>query len=254
MCPTLKKPKYDYNSPIFKKNFLYKRLAKEHEALSELDSLVIKVEVARTRGSLKIPEVYHIHYNVNSIVGIDSNQDPIYGDHHVVQISLPQKYPLEPPKIYMLSDAWHPNIKSEGKFKGRICGNTRDFGKGYDLYQLVLRIGEILQYQNYHAIHTPPYPEDANVAEWIVNYAEPNDIVNKAKGITTDDQPLTISQILANESAEEAKQRIEKLKKEQEQQKAEAPKAAALRSSKIKLKLDSARKAPKTNIKISKKD
>ena len=183
-------PKYDFSHPLFKKNFLLRRLAKEHLNVADLDSDVIKFEVIKTRSDLKIPSVYHIHYHLKSIVAIDDNQDPVYGDHHVVEVSLPPKYPLEPAKIYMHSEAWHPNIKSEGKFKGRICGNTRDFGKGYDLYQLVLRVGEILQYKNYHAVHTPPFPEDAKVANWVLQYAEPNDIVNKHKGIVVDETPL----------------------------------------------------------------
>ena len=79
----------------------------------------------------------------------------------------------------MKSDLWHPNIKYHGKEKGHICSNAKDFGKRYNLYFLAHRIGEILQYKNYHAIEEPPHPDDEIVAEWVREYAEPKDIVNK---------------------------------------------------------------------------
>src|SRR5690606_16515822 len=123
------------------------------------------------------------------ITGIDADQNSIYGDHHILELSLPELYPLEACRITMLTDVWHPNIKSEGRFKGRVCGNSDGYGLSYDLYQLVLRVGEILQYKNYHAIHTPPFPEDAKVAEWVVSYAEPMGIVDKEKEIYVDDTP-----------------------------------------------------------------
>lgn len=190
------KPQYDFSLPIFQKNFLYKRLAQEHINLSQLESDSIEFEVKKTRGSQKVPEVYHVHYHLKSIIGIDEDQNPLYGSHHVVELTIPPKYPLEPAKIYMVTEIWHPNVKSEGKFKGRICGNTRDFGKGYELSQLVLRVGEIIQYKNYHAKHTPPYPEDAKVAEWVLSFAEPNDIINADKGIFVDNTKLVKSQIV----------------------------------------------------------
>lgn len=197
---------YNFSDPIFEKNFLYKRLAKEHLLLLEIESTTIRIEVAGVRGPLKIPDTYNIHFNVRSIVGINDDESPIYGNHHIVELHLPLKFPMESPRIYMKTDAWHPNIKWDGKFKGRICGNTRDFGKGFDLTQLVFRIGEILQYKNYHADNTPPFPEDSMVAKWVKEYAEPNDIVNKYKDIVVDTRELTdntpVSEPVANEVAE----------------------------------------------------
>ncbi len=187
----LKKPTYDFNHQVFKQNFLYKRLAKEHISLAELESDVIDIEILQTRGEWRVPEAYRITYKVNSITGLDANQQPIYGDMHIADIIFPLNYPIEPPQLKMATEAWHPNIKSEGKFKGRICGNIKDFGRGYDLYQLVMRIGEILQYKNYHATNVAPYPEDIKAAAWVLEYAEPKGIVNKEKGIATDYQELT---------------------------------------------------------------
>lgn len=185
---------YNFSDPLFEKNFLYRRLAKEHLQLQEIESKHIQIEVTDVRGPLKVPDTYNIHYFLRSITGISSDRSPVYGDHHIVELHLPLKYPMEPPRIYMKTDAWHPNIKWEGKFKGRICGNTKEYGKGYDLTQLVYRIAEILQYKNYHAENTPPFPEDSLVAKWIKEYAEPNNIVNKWKEIFTDDIDLSTAE------------------------------------------------------------
>ena len=98
---------------------------------------------------LQIPVKYHIHYKIKSIIGIDENQNPIFSKYHIMELTLPLNYPYEPCKIYMLTPTWHPNIKSTGVHKGRICGNVKNFGKAFDLYQMVIRVGEILQYKNY---------------------------------------------------------------------------------------------------------
>lgn len=201
--------RYDRNHRLFQQRRELLRWAKEHESLSELRSKVIKWEVKETATVLQIPVVYHVHYYLKSIVGIDVAQMPVYGDHHICEITIPPTYPLQPCKIYFITDVWHPNVKFEGKFKGKICGNTTNFGRSYDLYQLVLRIAEILQYKNYHAIHTPPFPEDAMVAKWVTEFGEPKGIVNQNKGIYVDDTPLLmteeeIEQEMAAEKAKEA--------------------------------------------------
>ncbi|MBK8706646.1 MAG: hypothetical protein IPN33_25755 [Saprospiraceae bacterium] len=85
------------------------------------------------------------------MVGINADEQPIYGNHHILEITLPVNYPIQPTIIRMITDVWHPNIRSDGPSKGRVCSNSRNLGKMSDLYQLVLRIGEILQYKNYHA-------------------------------------------------------------------------------------------------------
>ncbi|MBL7798550.1 MAG: hypothetical protein JNJ90_18790 [Saprospiraceae bacterium] len=189
MNPTL--PVYDFNDPVFKMNLKLKRWAREHIELAGMHSDVISWEIAETVSPLRIPVVYHIHYRIRSIVGIDEAQNPVYGDHHVLSLALPPQYPLEGCKIYMLTDIWHPNVKWEGKYKGRVCGNTESFGLSYSLYQLVLRVGEILQYKNYHAIpDEEPYPEDLTVAKWVLEFAEPHGIVNKYQEIAVDDSPL----------------------------------------------------------------
>ena len=188
----MQRPTYDYNDAVFQKKrhwFLY---AKEHVDLYELheQSDLIDIAVESTVGPLAIPTVYHVTYRLRSITGVDEEAQPIYGDEHVMELTVPTRYPLEPAAIYMRTEVWHPNIQSGGRFKGKICGNVSDFGVDYSLRQLVLRVGEILQYKNYLADFVPPYPEDPKVAEWVKAYGEPRGIVDIKAGIYTDDRPL----------------------------------------------------------------
>lgn len=184
------KPDYDFKSDIFKKNPFYKRLAKDHLSLFDIESDVVEWEVVNTRGALKIPCEYHFHFRIKSIVGIKEDKSPVFGDHHIAKVTFPPKYPIEAPELYMQTDLWHPNIKSEGRYKGRICGNTKGFGLGFDLFLLVIRIGEILQFKQYHAENTPPFPEDIKAARWLLEYGEPSGLVNKYQEICIDNSPL----------------------------------------------------------------
>ena len=181
-------PKYDFQHPIFQKHFIYKRMATEHIELTEFDSDAIDVKPIAVVSPLKIPVKYLITYHLRTIVGIEEDLQPIFGNEHQVEITLPKRYPLESAKIYTKTPVWHPNIQFHGKFVGRICGNTTNFGKGFSLKQLVLRIEEILRYKNYHAEHTHPFPEDGKVADWILEFAEPNGIVSKEGGILLEEK------------------------------------------------------------------
>lgn len=196
-------PQYDFSDPVFRTNLQYKCWAREHQALAAMQSNVIRWEVMETVSPLKIPVVYHIHYHFKTIVGVDETLNPVYGNHHILELSIPTQYPLVPCKLYMQSDIWHPNIKSEGRYKGRVCGNVDGFGISYDLYLLVLRVGEILQYKNYHIDDVWPYPEDKDVAAWVRDFAEPHGIVDKSKGIVVDDTPLLLTPLETEEQAPE---------------------------------------------------
>lgn len=168
------------------------RLQKELQLLDEFcqQSKLISYQAFPRKGGLP-PERYLIHYQVRSIVAIDHWQDPIYGDQHTAEIIIPPSYPLGgQPSCYMKTDAWHPNIKFDGQFKGKICVNDEVLGHWHTLDMMAERIGEMLQYRNYHALNIPPYPEDAKVATWVREYAEPNEIISKKKKIYADTRPL----------------------------------------------------------------
>lgn len=185
------KPIYNDSDPLFQMR-KYIRWADEHVLMWELaqNSDVISWEVKETDTKLNIPKVYTVEYRIRSIIGIDENQDPIYGDHHILELGVPTAYPLHPCTLYMQTNAWHPNIQSDGQYKGRVCGNVKDFGLNYSLPEVVLRVGEILQYKNYLAEFIPPYPEDVVVAKWVREVAEPRGIVDLRRQIFVDNTPL----------------------------------------------------------------
>ncbi|GAB4416772.1 MAG: hypothetical protein OHK0039_26430 [Bacteroidia bacterium] len=168
------------------------RLSKEHLRLAELCEKSTRISYTLPDKKPLPPDTYIITYKLRSIVAIDADKQPVYADEHRVQVTFPANFPIGGASCYMLTPAWHPNIKWDGPYKGRICGNTAEFGSLFFLNMLVLRIGEILQYKNYHAVQEPPFPEDENVARWMREFAEPHDIVNKNKGIYTDPTSLLV--------------------------------------------------------------
>ncbi len=168
------------------------RLAKEHELLDDFceQSKIVSYEGKRRRGGLP-PDKYLFHYNLKSVVGIDANQNPIYGNKHTAEIEISPQFPLGgQPSCKMITPAWHPNIKFDGAFAGKICINAEALGSWHTMDMLAERIGEMLQFKNYHAVNEPPYPEDAKASQWMREYAEPRNIINKAKKIYTDNRPL----------------------------------------------------------------
>lgn len=182
----------DYDFDSIASDELY-RLCDEHLRLQSLaDSnpdLMQYTPGARHKLAPHPPVEYEIRYTLRSIVGTAEDRTPVYGDEHKLKILLPREYPLGPAECRMTSDTWHPNIKSDGDFKGNICTNHGGFGTLYYLDELVVRIGEFLQYKRYLAEDKKPFPEDQKVARWVRDFAEPNGIVDKDQARAIDDRP-----------------------------------------------------------------
>jgi len=168
------------------------RLAKEHELVHDFcaQSKLVSYEAPKRKGGYP-PDRYLFHYELRSIVGINPDKTPLYGENHTAEIIIPSQYPVGgQPACNMRTPVWHPNIKYTGSFAGKICINPDALGPWHTLDMLAERIGEMLQYRNYHALPTHPFPEDAVVAEWVRDFAEPNKVVNKAQKIYVDNRPL----------------------------------------------------------------
>ncbi|MEL6627799.1 MAG: ubiquitin-conjugating enzyme E2 [Bacteroidota bacterium] len=170
-----------------------RRLADEHlklETLAEANlEMVAITPTERSKVSPHPPIEYEVQYKVKSMVGVDEAEQPLYGELHTMRIQLPKGYPLQPAECKMVTDTWHPNIKSDGPFKGSICTNHGGFGTLFYLDELVVRIGEFLQYKRYLAEDIPPWPEDQKVARWVRKIAEPQEIVDRKKGKAIDTRP-----------------------------------------------------------------
>ncbi len=164
------------------------RLEKELKLLQAYCSQQDNISFAAYNPHPKLPpDEYQVDYRLKSIVGIDHLQNPIFGSSHTLQIKLPSTYPMfSGPVCQMMTPIWHPNIRHDGTHRGRVCVNTSAIGFWHTLDLLVIQIGEMLQYKNYHALMIPPYPEDLRVASWVREFAEPRQIVNKHEKIFTD--------------------------------------------------------------------
>ncbi len=175
-----------------KKDPKSKRLASDLFKLEEFcaDSDYIDFHIPKGIDQ-KYPDEYVITYKVDSIVSINEDQSPNIKSGFKVRIQIPDGYPMmRAPICYCEDEIWHPNVNGEGRFKGRVCINEHVIGAWQSIELLVVHVGKILQYQNYHALDIQPYPENPKVAKWIREYAEPNDIVNQSKGIAIDDKIL----------------------------------------------------------------
>lgn len=136
--------------------------------------------IIRKRNGLGLPMVFDIIFNVKSIIGVektetDSLQPPVFGNEHVMRITLPNNYPSADgqPAFMFTTDVWHPNIRYFGDFKGRVCLNTTDSGVHSHLVDYIDRVIDYLTYNDYYAQNEYPYPEDLDVAEWVLKQAEP---------------------------------------------------------------------------------
>ncbi|MEM0999162.1 MAG: ubiquitin-conjugating enzyme E2 [Bacteroidota bacterium] len=164
---------------------LERRLVHEHLLVAELCEQHEGIHYKLPNAAELPPRDYRITFTgLDSIVAIDEDKLPIYGDTHVLEIHLPTGFPVAPPICYMVTATWHPNIQSdEGPYQGRICGNTEGFGAYYSLDKLIMRIRDMLSYEMYHARLRFPYPEDETVAQWVREYGEPLGIVRPGLGL-----------------------------------------------------------------------
>ena len=140
-----------------------------------------------------LPVRYRVDYHLRSICGVEDvrrlgepgvSNPPLFADAFRMEIELPANYPCvdgAPVFRFLTADAegsplphpWHPNIRWFGSMAGRVCLNNGD--SYMDLAWGVSRVAEYLRYERYHAVAEPPYPEDLQVAAWVVRQGEPHE-------------------------------------------------------------------------------
>jgi len=142
-----------------------RRLCKDYELIQELASRsdLIKVD-AKTAGPGMPPERYIITFKCKGVVGVDRRGNPKIGDHHQVEIYLHSQYPQRWPGMKWLSPIWHPNINHAN---GSVCIDAAWWSASRSLDRLVLMLGEMVQYKNFHDDPTKaPFPWDMEAARW----------------------------------------------------------------------------------------
>ncbi len=114
------------------------------------------------------PERYIVTYKCKGITGVDRKGTPQFGNHHQVEIYLHNQYPQRWPGMKWLTPVWHPNINHHN---GSVCVDAAWWTASRSLDRLVLMIGEMVQYKNYHDDPTkPPFPWDPEAARWSREY------------------------------------------------------------------------------------
>ncbi|MCD6424767.1 MAG: hypothetical protein J7L35_04635 [Anaerolineales bacterium] len=150
-----------------------RRLRADHKRMLDLaaQSDLIEFKTTEARKGLP-PERYIVTYKCKGIVGVDKNGKPKMGNKHQVEIYLHNQYPQRWPGMQWLTPVWHPNINHHN---GSVCVDAAWWTASRSLDRLVIMIGEMVQYKNFHDDPTkPPFPWDPEAARWSRKYREEN--------------------------------------------------------------------------------
>ena len=146
-----------------------RRLRADYQLMQDLSARtdLISVTAQAARPNLP-PERYIVTFKCKSIVGIDKSGNPKFGEHHQVEIYLHNQYPQRWPGMKWLTPIWHPNINH---LNGSVCIDAAWWTASRSLDRLVIMLGEMLQWKNFHDDPTkPPFPWDADAARWSREY------------------------------------------------------------------------------------
>jgi len=142
-----------------------RRLRKDYEHIQEVAarSDLIQVKAKSERRGVP-PDRYIITYKCKGIIGIDRRGKPKIGERHQVEIYLHSQYPQRWPGMKWLTPIWHPNINHAN---GSVCIDAAWWSASRSLDRLVIMLGEMVQYKNFHDDPSkPPFPWDMEAARW----------------------------------------------------------------------------------------
>jgi ubiquitin-protein ligase len=146
-----------------------RRLRADYERMRELEgrTSLINFEAQSVRPNLP-PERYIVTFRCKSIVGVNKRGEPKYGNQHQVEVYLHNQYPQRWPGLKWLTPIWHPNINH---INGSVCIDAAWWTAARSLDRLIVMLGEMLQYKNFHDDPTkPPFPWDPEAARWCREY------------------------------------------------------------------------------------
>lgn len=146
-----------------------RRLRADFDLMTDLaaHSSLISFKAEPTRPGIP-PERYTVTYKCKGIAGLDKAHRPKYSSLHQVQIYLHNQYPQRWPGLQWLTPIWHPNIHH---LNGSVCIDAAWWTASRSLDRLVIMLGEMIQYKNFHDDPTqPPFPWDPDAARWCRKY------------------------------------------------------------------------------------
>jgi ubiquitin-protein ligase len=146
-----------------------RRLQADHQLMRDLaaHSSLIHFETESSLPGLP-PERYTVTFSCKGIASIDKAGHPKYASKHQVQIYLHNQYPQRWPGLQWITPIWHPNIHH---LNGTVCIDAAWWTASRSLDRLVIMLGEMVQYKNFHDDPTkPPFPWDPDAARWCRDY------------------------------------------------------------------------------------
>jgi ubiquitin-protein ligase len=150
-----------------------RRLKADYELMRELAarSDLISFKAVSPLPNLP-PERYIVTFKCRSIIDVDRQGNPRYGQNHQVEIYLHNQYPQRWPGMKWMTPIWHPNINH---LNGSVCIDAAWWTASRSLDRLVVMLGEMLQWKNYHDDPAkPPFPWDPEAARWSREYRKKN--------------------------------------------------------------------------------
>lgn len=133
------------------------------------------------------PEKYVVTFTCKGIASINEQGAPQSSELHQVSIYLSRDFPMQEPYLIWLTPIWHPNIEHQEPH--HVCtNNVQNWYPGKALDDLVVVLGEMVQYKRYHAEWAQPWPLDKEAAQWVREYAEPRKIIGPKTPF--DERPL----------------------------------------------------------------
>lgn len=150
-----------------------RRLKADYQRMQDMaaQSDLIEFKAKSDRKGLP-PERYTVTYKCKGIVSVDKSGKPKIGSKHQVEIYLHNQYPQRWPGMQWLTPIWHPNINHHN---GSVCVDAAWWTASRSLDRLVIMIGEMVQYKNFHDDPTkPPFPWDPEAARWCRDFRQKN--------------------------------------------------------------------------------
>ena len=146
-----------------------RRLRADYELMQEMAarSDLISFQAISARPNLP-PERYIVTFKCKSIISVDRQGNPKFGDRHQVEVYLHNQYPQRWPGMKWMTPIWHPNINH---LNGSVCIDAAWWTASRSLDRLVVMLGEMAQWKNFHDDPTkPPFPWDPEAARWSREY------------------------------------------------------------------------------------
>lgn len=103
-------------------------------------------------------DVYRVQYRLRGVV-LGVTGQPVWGEHHSVRIQMPTGFPRVKPVATMETPIFHPNI---GARPGEEVCIGDYWSPAESLVDIVVTIGELIQYQRYNLRS----PLNAVAARW----------------------------------------------------------------------------------------